>query len=365
MKRRTFLRLSSAAIASLGLSACGAKPADSTSISSSVPTTDSDADDADAFIDIGLTLEEAIDSSNNLFIHRPNGKFYPLFRPTYYGTSSSPNYSYYQDISTAIMIDNISYHSSYPYGAREKNPLTDNISLLDGDELVYVSSTSLPDSVNLMPVIRSFSTLPIIFEGGNPYREFCTADEILGIRALPSREFFDYDSSYIPADQYQYSDDYLPVGLPGLTINGLSIQDYLQSHWMIPIYYTRYERTSDHVVDTYNYRYIVDLSSVTSFDEEKGLDGILELSESNEENTVTISYSAGTQYHSLTLKSTCLAITYDTSQSYSCPLNLTPNGYAVVDTSILPTDQYGTYAISSSPKGYSLTAAYHFIDIPF
>lgn len=364
MKRRTFLRLSSAALAALGMSACGAKTASSSAESESFPKMDTDIpDDSNEPLDIGLTLEEATSSSQHFFFHRSNGKFYPLFEPTYHGTSSSPNYPYYQDISTALMVDNISYQDSYPYGGKDGNPLTDNISLLDGDELVYISSDSVPNSLDFMRTTQSFYTLPIIFECGNPYREFCTADEILSISALPSREFFDYDSSYIPADDH--STDHLYVhSLSNLTINGLSVQDYCLSHSMIPIYYTKYERESDHVVDTYNYRYIVNLTPVTYFDQEKALNGIIDLTESNGENTVTISYYEGTQCHVLTLKATCVATIYAPSQSYSCPLSLTPNGYAVVDTSTLPS---GSYAISFPPSSQksSLTTACNFIDIPF
>ncbi len=364
MQRRTFLHLSTAALAALGLSACGAKSASSSTAQEPSYEMDTDIIDAsDEFEDIGLTLEEATSSSQHLFFHRSNGKFYPLFEPTYHGTSSSPNYPSYQDISTALMVDNISYQDSYPYGGKDGNPLTDNISLLDGDELVYISSDSVPNSLDFMRTTQSFYTLPIIFKCGNPYREFCTADEILSISALPSREFFDYDSSYIPADDH--STDHLYVhSLSNLTINGLSVQDYCLSHSMIPIYYTKYERDSDHVVDTYNYRYIVNLTPVTYFDQEKALNGIIDLTESNGENTVTISYYEGTQCHVLTLKATCVATIYAPSQSYSCPLSLTPNGYAVVDTSTLPS---GSYAISFPPSSQksSLTTAYNFIDIPF
>lgn len=361
MKRRTFLRLSSAALAALGLSACGAKTASSSTEPGSFPEMDTDIPaDSSEPLDIGLTLEEAKNSSNHFYIHRSNGKFYPLLVPTYYGTSSSPDYPYYLDISTALIIDNISYQESFPYGERAGNPLTDNTSLLDGDELVYISNGSIPNYIYFMPITQTFPTLPVLFEGGNPYREFCTADEILGIRALPSRKFFDYDSSYIPAGQY--SDDYLSVGLPNLTINGLSVQDYVLSHSMIPIYHTRYERTSDHVIDTYNYRYIVDLTDSTDIDEAKWQNGIIELTNENDQNTVTVSYYEGTQYHSLTLRSTSIAILFDSDRSCCVPLSLTQNGYAVIDTSTLSPDGYAI-GLSSDYEKHSLDTAYHFISI--
>ena len=157
MQRRTFLHLSTAALAALGLSACGTRSASSSTAQEPSYEMDTDIIDAsDEFEDIGLTLEEATSSSQHLFFHRSNGKFYPLFEPTYHGTSSSPNYPSYQDISTALMVDNISYQDSYPYGGKDGNPLTDNISLLDGDELVYISSDSVPSSLDFMRTTQSF-----------------------------------------------------------------------------------------------------------------------------------------------------------------------------------------------------------------
>ena len=361
MQRRTFLHLSTAALAALGLSACGARSASSSTAQEPSYEMDTDIIDAsDEFEDIGLTLEEAKNSSQHFYIHRSNGKFYPLFTPTYYGTGSSPNRPNYLDISTALIIDNISYNESYPYGENDRNPLTDNISLLDGDELVYISNDFIPSYIYFMPITQTFPTLPVIFEGGTPYRKFCTADELLGLRTLPSRKFFDYDSSYVPSDQY--SDDYLSVGLSNLTINGLSVQDYCLSHSMIPIYHTRYERDSDHVIDTYNYRYIVDLTDFTDIDIAKWQNGIIELTSENDQNTVTISYYEGTQYHSLTLRSTSTAVLFDSDRTCSVSPSLTSNGYAVIDTSALSPNEYAI-GISTDYEKFSLDTAYHIISI--
>lgn len=85
MKRRTFLRLSSAALASLGMSACGAKPAAS-SITTAAPSdipSDSYTDIVDGGDDsLGMALEDAQEFSSfynrPYFIHRTNELFYPI-----------------------------------------------------------------------------------------------------------------------------------------------------------------------------------------------------------------------------------------------------------------------------------------------
>ena len=361
MRRRTFLRLSSAALASLGLSACGAKPTSSSTTQEPSSKMDTDIIDAsDEFEDIGLTLEEATNSSQQFYIHRSD-KFYPLFSPTYYGTSISPQHTFYRDISTALIIDNITYQASYPYGEKYKNPLTDNITLFDGDELVYISTNSIPDYVDLMPVTGVVATLPVIFECDNPYRNFCTADEVLRISALPHREFSDYDPSYIPADDH--SIDCLSVrSLSNLTINGLSVQDYCDTHDMVLIYQTEEDSAFDNSVKSYNYHYIVNLSEFSELDSEKRKNGIRALVEENDQNTVTISYYEGTQYHSFTLQSTCLAYTYTPSQAMPFPVSLTQNGYAVIDTSDTPSNGYAV-GFYSSPEEHALTTTYHFISI--
>lgn len=368
MKRRTFLRLSSAALAALGLSACGAKTATSVSSNSIEPDGPYDevgtdiVNDFNEPLDIGLTLEEAQNSSQHFYIHRSNGKFYPLFTPTYYGTSISPQHTFYRDISTALIVDNITYQTSYPYGEKYKNPLTDNITLFDGDELVYISTNSIPSYVDLMPVTGIVvSTLPVIFECDNPYRNFCTADEVLRISALPSRKFSDYDPSYIPTDDH--SIDCLSVrSLSNLTINGLSVQDYCDTHDMILIYQTEEDGTFDNSVKSYNYHYIVELNKFSEVNREKAQNGIRELTEENDQNTVTISYYEGTQYHSFTLQSTCFAFHYDPSQAMPFPVSLTQNGYAVIDTSGIPSNEYAV-GFSPYPEEHALTTAYHFISI--
>lgn len=100
MKRRTFLRLSSAALASLGLSACGAKTAASSSSGSAEP--DGPYDEVgDEELSFGMSLEVAQHYSDDYhclyFIHRADGLFYPLavplipYSPTF-STKNCPNH---------------------------------------------------------------------------------------------------------------------------------------------------------------------------------------------------------------------------------------------------------------------------------
>lgn len=369
MKRRTFLRLSSAALAALGLSACGRSRSPASTPASSRPSSDSEADQIvddvdDTAVDIGLTLEEAkaFSDQNNrpFFILRSNGEFYPLFTPSYRGTMVSP---YYHDISTALMVDCITYQESFPYGDKHLDPLTDNFELLDGDQLVYISSGSIRDHFDIMDITSSFYTLPVIFKCGDPTRSLYP-DKIQSIDTFSFRRFSDYDPSYIPSRDS--ADSILSVSsLSNLTINGLSVQEYCDSHEMIRIFYTEQQSAYDNTVTDYNFYYAVDLTDFTSFDPQKAEKGILELTEENSENTVVIGYYEGTEYHSLTLKANCLAVLHDSSPAYTCPLSLTQNGYAVIDTSSLPS---GDYAIGSAPdiktQDYTLTTAYGFLSIP-
>ena len=368
MQRRTFLHLSTAALAALGLSACGAKPAASVS---AIPASDESSaemdtdtiDDSTETFDIGMTLEEAQASSDNyhnLFILR-NGKFYALFKPT------SPKYSFkhtgnmlYYDISTALLIDNISFQESF--AIKGGNQLAfDTSTLFDGDQLVYISSDYIPNSIDLMSFTDSLYTIPLVFEYGDYHNSF-HPNEIANINGL--RKFSCYDPNYIPADSTADSSLFAFSSSSNLTINGLSVQEYCTSHNMVPIYYREEQGAFDSTIKDYNYRFIVDLTPFTEYDSEKEIDGILEPVEENSENKVTISYYKGTQCYSFTLTANCLAYLHEPFALYTCPLSLTPNGYAIVDTSLVAS---GEYAIGSAPdttvRDYTLTAAYGILHI--
>ena len=177
MKRRTFLRLSSAALASLGLSACGgsnstASTSTSTSTSSQSSSTsevDQIMDDADdAAVDIGMTLEEAKASPDKVFILR-KGTFYSLSKPCR-GRSSLRN----GESAYGIIFDENFFRNSVSF----QNLETDNTTLFDEDTLVYISSDEVPDTLEFAPIAQTGYTLPIIFEGAPEYGTFSAIDAV-------------------------------------------------------------------------------------------------------------------------------------------------------------------------------------------
>lgn len=367
MKRRTFLQLSPVFLTlplSLGLTGCGGSRQDSrlapsisaSSISSAAPNGTANND-----TDLGMTLDEAKASSKHFFI-LCNNKFYPLFHQSYPYTRNR-EHDFQHDISTSLIIDDISYYNSFPYGSKQDDPLTDNCSLLNGDQLVYLSSGSIPDHIDFMELTASFYTIPLVFTCGDPYHSLYP-DEVSALEAFPYRQFSDYDSNYVPADNIT-SERISVISKSDLTINGLSVQDYCATHTMVSIYHTEEQSMIDNTLKSYNYQYVVDLTQYVSLDPAKQEDGILELIEENSENVVTIGYYIGTEYYSFTLKANCLAFLHSPSASYSCPLSLTQNGYAIIDTSSLPS---GDYAMGSAPdtsvKTYTCTTAYGFVCIP-
>lgn len=149
MKRRTFLRLSSAALASLGMSACGAKPAAS-SITTAAPSdipSDSYTDIVDGGDDsLGMALEDAQEFSSfynrPYFIHRTNELFYPI----------------------ALTLEGDSYHAAFlDYETLVAYSECLTLHLSAGDELVYISTShSIPESVSFFTghTFRQYHSCP-------------------------------------------------------------------------------------------------------------------------------------------------------------------------------------------------------------
>ena len=165
MKRRTFLRFSSAALAALGLSSCGAKSASSTGTSpDSYDNVGDDVGDED--LDLGMSLENAQTYSSYYncpyFIHRTNGLFYPLAVPlvpfTSFGRRECPR------------------HGTIPYGspdygvvfldANQRNYYEDSyyLNISAGDELVFISTEfKVPEIVDIDPCYNVGSTISATF----------------------------------------------------------------------------------------------------------------------------------------------------------------------------------------------------------
>lgn len=332
MKRRTFLRLSSAALASLGLSACGgsnstASTSTSTSTSSQSSSTsevDQIMDDADAAaVDIGMTLEEAKASSDKVFILR-NGTFYSLSKPCR-GRSSLRN----GESAYGIIFDENFFRNSVSF----QNLETDNTTLFDEDTLVYISSDEVPDTLEFAPIAQTGYTLPIIFEGAPEYGTFSAIDAVY-------HAFTDYDPNYIPPTEGIASHTLFPSD--DLKINGQTLKEYTDSHQMVPIdYYDAWSLKQD----TANY--IVDLTNFVSLDESDLYNGIFTLEETNENNVVTVSFYSGTDYYEFTVKATCIFYLFYPDSAISCNVMKTKEGYAVIDTSNLPSSQ--NYILAYSP----------------
>lgn len=164
MKRRTFLHLSSAALAALGLSACGAKAA----------STESDGpydDVGDEDFSLGMSLEDAQNYSSYhncpYFIHRADGLFYPLAVPlipfAYFSKRECPRHgtiSYGSSESNVVFLDanQRNYYSNSYY-----------LSLSAGDELVFISTEfKVPEIVDIDPCYEG-STISATFSESKIY----------------------------------------------------------------------------------------------------------------------------------------------------------------------------------------------------
>ena len=327
MKRRTFLHLSSAALAALGLSACGAK----TMVASSVPShspSDTNADvitdDIDAdYVQVGLTLEEAKASSDKVFILR-NGTFYSLPKPC-----RDRSYLRKSESAYGIIFDENFFRNSVSFHDRE----TDNTTLFDGDQLVYISSDEVPDTIEFAPVSQTGYTLPIIFEGSPEYGTFSAIDAVY-------YAFTNYDPNYIPPSEGLASHTLFPSD--DLQINGQTLKEYTGSHQMVPIdYYDAWSLKQD----TANY--IVDLSDFVKLNESDFYNGNFTLEETNENNVAIISFYSGTDYYEFTVEATCIFYLFEPNSAISCNITKTKEGYAIIDTSNLLSSQ--NYILAYSP----------------
>ena len=165
MKRRTFLRLSSAALASLGLSACGAKTAASSSSGSAEP--DGPYDEVgDEELSFGMPLEVAQHYSDDYhcpyFIHRADGLFYPLAVPLipYSATFSTKKCSNHGSIPYGSPNTNVVFLNEY-----QRNSFTSYcLSISAGDELVFISSEfKAPQIIDFVSCINVGFAIPATF----------------------------------------------------------------------------------------------------------------------------------------------------------------------------------------------------------
>lgn len=361
MKRRTFLRLSSAALASLGLSACGAKSATSSSPSSEIPS-DSYTDIVDGGDDsLGMTLGEAQQYSDfynfPYFIHRADGLFYPI-AVTLESTSSSTTFLDYEALN--IYSEALTLHLS------------------EGDELVYLStSSSVPDSLSFCAVKESGGTFPAMLRAGSAPGLACLMyyDYLSASNSTPSRNehyagywggndhpfYYNYYyatfSKYDPINGPDY--DRLSSENHRITLNGASISDNIKAcsgfdNFIQIDSYTREYGTSYYNHDDY---YIISLNPLSAYEE---LTPSVFTSPLFQNFSAAVEWYEGTIYHTFTLKANCAYFIYDPKDYTSCALSLTPNGYAVVDLSALSNQPY-SYILDCYGQSGDAHHAYLFI----
>lgn len=322
MKRRTFLRLSSAALASLGLSACGAKKAASVSSGSTEsdgPYDEVGDDDGYSYSITGMTLEEAQNYSSyyncTYFIHCNDGLFYPLEIPRipFYTNLHSPD----TDVVFICNDQRIIYDYCDPLYLEASS----------GDELVFISTEfSVPASVEFFATNGMYSTVPATFSSSSIY-------------PLYEHRYDLHDSISSMSDtQVKFLNNhcYLSQLLPGQQPNAS--------------YGGRGSILENCAPLTFNGTSFEEFTNQNHFNEIANGTGYFNLFTYNE-STLSVGYYEGSFYKTLVLEASAIAFTFDhTNPSNSCATALTQNGYATVDTSSL---EKNNYYLISYPAKYS------------
>ena len=347
MKRRTFLRLSSAALASLELSACGAKPATSVPSASESPS-DSYVDIIDGGDDsLGMTLEEAQEYSSYYncpyFIHRTNNLFYPI----------------------AITLESSHSHTTFlDYETLDEHSEALTLNLSEGDELVYLSASNPPSSsLSLHLVNDSGCTIPAILRSG---AKGTTCLWCLKYYNYTSRSSSSNDPNYAgngsPLDHNYYFatfSRYDPINGPDhyalydsnshVTLNGSSISDTIQAFL-----------GADNFIQTDSSTFNEYLICFAPHSPSEELTPSTFSESSFPKIPKTVEWYEGTVYHSFTLNPYCTYFTFDPDDDISCPISLTPNGYAVVDLSVISNEPH-SYILDCYRKVGDPHRAYLFI----
>lgn len=333
MKRRTFLKLSPAFVAlplSLGLTGCDTSSSAVASATESVTTassdsyTDTDIDEDDS---LGMGLEEAKSygefSKCPFFIHRSDGLFYPLL-PTLE--------SNFQPVAFL----------SYSQLTASSECLT--LCISDGDELVYISSRSVPDTVRFYPIDSMGNTIPVTLIA--PSRD-CPRLESLKfyspVEAPHSAGYgnVNYRGYYsIPFSGYDSSCSSDKINLDSndqhVTLNGLSLESILSTYADSDrLHFIAKLRNSMANVIAKEYLF----GNYDNFPPEEEID-VSQLYNLWMGSYETIEWYEGTEYNSCTLNPSYVYLSYNTDASISCPLTLNPNGYATISLSALPSLPY-------------------------
>lgn len=334
MKRRTFLRLSSATLASLGLSACGAKPATSVPSAFESPS-DSYVDIIDGGDDsLGMTLEEAQEYSSYYncpyFIHRADGLFYPLAVPlipyafsftTHTKKSSLGSESYTTLDTNAVFLD-----------SDQRNYYNDSyyLNVSSGDELVFISSTfKAPETVELLRCYQTHPTISATFSDSQKYAQiFPLMEHRYDLYASTSLD----QQPYFKKDRHCYALQLLPgqTGEQGqiiqncgpITFNGASFNDFLNQTLV-------YEATPDT-----GYLKLTDYPS----------------------STLSVGYYEGSSYNTIDfdISTTTFNFDYEKPTDYGTS-ELTQNGYTLIHLDSLADNHY--YLISGALDYGNTTAS--------
>lgn len=343
MKRRTFLRLSPAILAlplSLELSGCGGSNStapcevESASDASSDWGSDTDFVEDSSF---GIGLEEAQShsalSSCPYFIHRSDGLFYPVL------VTLESNFG-----SAAF--------SSYEQLTEYAECLT--ICLSDGDELVYISSRSIPDKVPLYCIERMGNTIPVTLIVNASYFDSKYVPRLESLkRYFPKDDPLDenrgfYYKNYwsFPFSQYDLSCNSDRGSLHSVaehvSLNGSSLESissaYVGSDKLLySAGLTNHSGTFDVIEKEYLF------CNYSDFPPENEIETELLYNLSQGSETV-LEWYEGTEYNKCTLTPSYVYFNYNTSDSYSCSFTPTPNGYAVVSLNSLPSTN-GSYIL--------------------
>ncbi len=338
MKRRTFLKLSPAFLAlplSLGLTGCdtsssvAASAAESVTTASSDSYTDTDIDEDDS---LGLGLEEAksYSSFNNCpyFIHRSDGLFYPVLI-----TMES-------NLGSAVF-------SSYDQLTEYTECLT--ICLSKGDELVYISSNSIPDEVSLYGIERIGNTIPVTLmvnasrydSSSLPRFESLCRYSLTTIPSEKRRNPYLENYSPIPFSEYDSSCTSSLTSLCSATervsLNISSLDAILGvCEGSDKLLYTAGLKNLSGDVIKKEYCYCdYDQYDYHDFPPENEIETDL-LYNLAQKSELVLEWYEGTEYNKCTLTPSYVYFNYNKSNSYSCPFTPTPNGYAVVSLNSLP-----------------------------
>ena len=338
MKRRTFLQLSPAFLAlplSLGLAGCGGSTSTTPSEIESVSDTSSDWDSDTDFVEdnsLGMGLEDAKSYSNfnncPYFIHRSDGLFYPVLI-----TMES-------NLGSAVF-------SSYDQLTEYAECLT--ICLSDGDELVYISSNSIPDKASLYCIDRIGNTIPVTLRANasryDPsdlprFESLCRYSQT----TLPyekRRSTYLENYSPIPFSEYDPSCSSNLTSLCSTTervsLNASSLDSIISVGERSGklLYTAGFENMVGDVIEK-EYCYCdYDQFAYREFSPENEIETDL-LYNLAQKSELVLEWYEGTEYNRCALTPSYVYFNYNESNSYSCPFTPTPNGYAVVSLNSLP-----------------------------